>query len=332
VYIGGGTMEFGAASSAPVFFLTNGALVLDDTAHFTGTVSGIAQVGDTIDLAGIAPANVALNFNPISGALELHYGPGPTQFIPITGGIVASAGSSSASDFILKSDGNTGTDVVFDPGPVIQTNQFGLSQSGNDTTITGLSVSDPFASFSDTFTISAVTAGAGSGTSVTPSTGSGSLAEINSTLASVTYNPGSTPPATDKITLAVTDSSDVTDTVSFIFNQAGTGSNITLQGTPGKDVIFATGNTDTLTGGGGQDQFVFKPTSSPTTVEHTITDFNTALDTLDVRQFAGITASALPVETQQGGDTLVTLDAHDTVLLKNVLATSLHAGDFIVHA
>jgi large repetitive protein len=144
------------------------------------------------------------------------------------------------------------------------------------------------------------------------------------------YNPGLTPPSTDKIAFTVTDSFGASDTVNFIF-QAGQGPNINLQGTTGKDVIFATGGDDILTGGGGLDQFVFKPTQgSP--VQHTITDFITGLDKLDVRLFTNILGSALPIETQQGSNTLVTLDSNDTLLLKNVIATNLHASDFIVHA
>ena len=129
------------------------------------------------------------------------------------------------------------------------------------------------------------------------------------------------------MTLSVTDGFGAADTVNFVFNQAGTGPNVVLQGTSGKDVIFATGNQDVLTGGGGADQFVFKPTSSGPSVQHTITDFVVGLDKIDVRQFASI--SSLPSDVQQGSDTLITLDNHDTVLLKNVVASSLHAGDFI---
>ena len=105
------------------------------------------------------------------------------------------------------------------------------------------------------------------------------------------------------------------------------------QGTSGNDVIFATGGSDVLTGGGGHDQFVFKPTGGPNSAQHTITDFNTTTDTLDLRQFYPvISASALPTELQVGNDTLVTLDSQDTLLLKNVTASNLHASDFIVHA
>jgi uncharacterized lipoprotein NlpE involved in copper resistance len=77
---------------------------------------------------------------------------------------------------------------------------------------------------------------------------------------------------------------------------------------------------------------VFAPTSSGPSVQHTITDFLAGTDKVDVRQFSNISASALPTETQQGSDTLITLDSHDTLLLKNVAAVNLHAGDFIVHA
>src|SRR5204862_5589104 len=107
---------------------------------------------------------------------------------------------------------------------------------------------------------------------------------------------------------------------------------LTLQGPSGKDVILATASQDVLAGGAAQDQFVFAPTTSGPSVQHTITDFLTGVDKIDVRQFSNISASALPTETQQGSDTLITLDNHDTLLLKNVTATSLHASDFIIHA
>jgi Ca2+-binding RTX toxin-like protein len=131
--------------------------------------------------------------------------------------------------------------------------------------------------------------------------------------------------------LTVTDSFGAAATVNFVFNQAGAGPNIALQGTSGNDVIFATNSPDVLTGGGGQDQFVFAPTTAGS-VQHTIADFAAGIDKLDVRQFSGVSASALPTETQIGNDTLIALDVNDTVLLKNVVATNLHVTDFIMHA
>ncbi len=122
-----------------------------------------------------------------------------------------------------------------------------------------------------------------------------------------------------------------TDTVHFVFNQAGNGPNITLQGTGGKDVIFGTESSDTLTGGGGQDQFVFSPTSSGT-VQHAITDFETPLDRIDLREFTTIHTLANITVAQQGSDTLVTVDSNDSILLQNVIAANIHASNFIFHA
>jgi hypothetical protein len=201
-------------------------------------------------------------------------------------------------------------------------------------TVSGVQVTDAdaFAS-TGTFILAATTGAAASGTSITPPTSSGSLTSINSVLATgVTYHPGVTPPSTDMATLTVKDSFGAADTENFVFAQPGSGPNITLQGTSGKDVILATNSQDVLTGGAAQDQFVFAPVSSGPSVQHTITDFLAGVDKVDVRQFSNITASALPTETQQGSDTLITLDSNDTLLLKNVAAVNLHASDFIVHA
>jgi hypothetical protein len=221
------------------------------------------------------------------------------------------------------------------PAPVILTNNLTTAQNlDGSMTVSGVQVtdSDAFAS-SGTFSLTATTGAAASGTSITPTTSSGSLTGINSVFATgVTYHPGVTPPSTDKVTVTVADAFGATDTMNFVFNEAGTGPNISLQGTPGKDVIFATNSQDVLTGGAAQDQFVFAPTSAGPSVQHTITDFVAGLDKIDVRQFSNISASALPTETQQGGNTLVTLDSHDTLLLTNVNATNLHASDFILHA
>ena len=221
------------------------------------------------------------------------------------------------------------------PAPAILTNNLTTVQNPDGSmTVSGVQVtdSDAFAS-TGTFSLTATTAAAASGTSVTPPTNSGSLTSINSVLATgVTYHPGVTPPSTDIATLTVKDIFGATDTENFVFAQAGSGPNIALQGTPGKDVILATTSQDVLTGGAAQDQFVFAPTSSGPSVQHTITDFAAGVDKVDLRQFSNISASALPTETQQGSDTLITLDSHDTLLLKNIAAVNLHASDFIVHA
>jgi hypothetical protein len=221
------------------------------------------------------------------------------------------------------------------PAPAILTNNLTTVRNPDGSmTVSGVQVTDPdaFAS-TGTFSLTVTTAAAASGTSITPATSSGSLTSINSVLATgVTYHPGVTPPSTDMATLTVKDSFGAADTENFVFAQVGSGPNITLQGTSGKDVILATSSQDVLIGGAAQDQFMFAPTSSGSSVQHTITDFLAGVDKVDVRQFSNISASALPTETQQGSDTLITLDSNDTLLLKNVAAVNLHASDFIVHA
>jgi Ca2+-binding RTX toxin-like protein len=63
-----------------------------------------------------------------------------------------------------------------------------------------------------------------------------------------------------------------------------------------------------------------------------ITDFDVARDKIDVRQFGNINSWTDIPAVQQGNDTLITLDSNTSVLLKNVVANSLHASDFIVHS
>jgi hypothetical protein len=134
--------------------------------------------------------------------------------------------------------------------------------------------------------------------------------------------------STDEVTVA--DSLGDADAVNFFCNEAGTGPKITPQDTTGKDAIFGTRYGAVLTGGGA-DQFVFAPNSGPSTAQHPIEDFVAGLDKIVVRQISGISAPTLPTETRQGNDTLITLDSHDSRLLKNVAPASLSANDFIPH-
>jgi hypothetical protein len=70
-------------------------------------------------------------------------------------------------------------------------------------------------------------------------------------------------------------------------------------------------------------------------VQHNITDFNVNLDTIDLRAFGtGVSASSLVASAtpaNNGQDTLITVDSHDGILLKNVHSASLHTSDFIIH-
>ncbi|MCX7309149.1 MAG: FG-GAP-like repeat-containing protein [Afipia sp.] len=205
---------------------------------------------------------------------------------------------------------------------VIHTDGLQVSQNSGSTIISGLVITDndPAAT---SFTISAVTSGVGSST-LTPTSGSGSLAAINAELASgISYNPGSTPPATDKVALTVADNVGATDTVNFILNQAGTGPSVTLTGTNQKDVFFATGY---------QDTFEFAANSNKDVITN---GFQQGSDKIDLHAIASIDSTALAnilnTADHAGGDMLLHLNGNiDTILVKGV--ASLASSDFILHA
>ena len=219
---------------------------------------------------------------------------------------------------------------------VIETDQFHISEDGNGvTTVTGLYVADTVAlGATETITLTTAT-GASPASGADPSIDTGSLAHINATLGNgVTYDPGQNQPQTDSLVFTVADSLGGSDTVHFIFNQAGAGPDISLTGTSGKDVIFATENTDTLTGGAGADQFVFRTSDGL----DTITDFTPGQDHIDLRAFSAVDSSNIDdwlsshaaTSPANSADVLITVDEDKSILLKHVALGSLHAGDFIV--
>ena len=262
---------------------------------------------------------------------------------------------------------NIGTSVTAAPavGPVIDTESFRVEHVRENSTdiIYDLVVTDTDAgAATDDFTVTVSTAHPNlSRVDFYPA--SGSLDDINTGFETgITYNPtgASTdqypePPEADQITLTVKDkTTGLFDTVHFIFNEAGdTSQGIRLQGTSGKDVIFATDTNDTLTGGGGKDQFVFAPGAIEhdddghpvTDFSHTITDFTVGLDKIDLRQFSDVSSiDSLHIAQQQDSvDTLVTWHQQvmqpegapvietEALLLKNVIAANLKASDFIFH-
>jgi Ca2+-binding RTX toxin-like protein len=97
--------------------------------------------------------------------------------------------------------------------------------------------------------------------------------------------------------------------------------------TPAANTIVASAPDQTLTGTGSSNNFVFNFAD----VGHdTVTDFHTATDTLQFSSslFANAQA-ALSATTDDGhGNTVVTLDAHDTITLNGVLKAQLHVSDF----
>src|SRR5262249_21486234 len=106
----------------------------------------------------------------------------------------------------------------------------------------------------------------------------------------------------------------------------GGAGNDVLVGGLGKDVLIGGVGDDHLIGGQGPDTFVFGPG-----VGHdVVTDFKHD----DHIEFdGGVFQNAqqvLAASHQVGDNTVITVDAHNSVTLENVAVQSLHAKDFIV--
>jgi Ca2+-binding RTX toxin-like protein len=129
------------------------------------------------------------------------------------------------------------------------------------------------------------------------------------------------------LTVSVHNDYGATDSVNFIYNVAGQGPNVTLTGTPGKDVLYGTGYNDTLTGGQSSDTFVFNQFGNASTpnADH-VTDFNVFQDFLNVGggHFANI--NALLAATQDvNGSAQITVDTNNTITLDHVTTAQLTA-------
>ena len=147
------------------------------------------------------------------------------------------------------------------------------------------------------------------------------------------------------ITISDSFGSQVKETVSVI---AGTTGNNTLTAHTGVNVLFGGGGSDTLvanhSGAGGNDTFVFLPNIGQETVQN----FQSGADKLDISQIPGVDAANISswlnshaASVNGNHDTLIDLLASDptathhsneTILLKSIALSNLHASDFIVHA
>ncbi|WP_131871631.1 MULTISPECIES: VCBS domain-containing protein [unclassified Bradyrhizobium] len=201
--------------------------------------------------------------------------------------------------------------------PVIDVNQISVSQEGVQVFIHGITVIDADAAPDETF---ALTVAADSGTYVEPGPTSDTLASVNSALQGLIYTePSQSATATDKLAVTVTDGHGATDTINLIFNLNEQGP-VALASTSGKDVLFGTGY---------QDQFVFAADSN----HDTILDFEHGQDHIDLTAVVTTDIDSAWIAQHvaaSGADTLITINATDTFLLKGV--AQVQASDFIVHA
>jgi len=91
--------------------------------------------------------------------------------------------------------------------------------------------------------------------------------------------------------------------------------------------VVATAPNQTLTGNAASDTFAFNFAN----IGHaTVTDFHPTTDTLQFNSqlFANVQAALNATHDDGHGNTIVALDAHDTITLSGVLKAQLHANDF----
>ncbi|MET4373192.1 VCBS repeat-containing protein [Bradyrhizobium sp. LB12.1] len=361
-----GTNDAPTLSDLHIGALTDTAAA-DTFSDFIGTLTGNdVDTGETATLTYSvlnADHHAATTAGGLYGTLTVNPD-GSYSYVPSAAAINALAEGSYADIFTVQTadvHGAIGTAMLTvdvtgasdATGPVIDTESFQVEHiiENSNEIITDLVVTDTDSDAgTDTFTVTVSTANPDISTvSVYPA--SGTLAQINAALAGgagITYDPAGAstdeclqPPATDQITLTVADSAGHNDTINFIFVEGASGQGMTLQGTGGKDVIFATETGDTLTGGGGKDQFVFSPNASGADGQHIIADFAAGLDKIDLRQFSDVDWSNITIASQSG-EMLVSwtheIGQHEgepvleseSLLLQNVTA-NLKASDFIFH-
>ncbi len=345
---------------------------VDTFSDLTGTLAGHdADTGETATLTYAvlnADHHAATTVAGLYGSLTVN-SDGSYSYVADAAAINALPEGSYTDTFTVQTTdvhGATGTATLTvdvngaddADGPVIDTESFQVQHfnENNSDLITNLVVTEAGAA-SHNFNVEVSTAHPGL-SQVDFSPTSGSLDEINLGFETgITYNPtgaSSDPeaqaPSAEQITLIVTDkTTGLSDTVNFIFNEAGdSGQEVQLVGTGGKDVIFGTDTNDTLTGGAGKDQFVFSPGAIQyddsfqpiTDFSHAINDFHIGEDKIDLRSFSDVTSIANLTITPQSGDILVTwqqqvrqlegapITEQESLLLKNV-AGNLQASDFI---
>ncbi|WP_439099766.1 VCBS domain-containing protein [Bradyrhizobium yuanmingense] len=298
----------------------------DTFSNLTGQLAGSdADSGETATLTyAVLNADCHGTATGLYGALTVN-ADGSYSYVPNAAAINALPEGSYADTFTVQTTdahGATGTATLTvdlagaNEAPVINTDQISVTQEGDQVFVHGITITDADAAVDEIFELNAA---ADSGTYVDPASTSDTLVGINSTLQTLTYtDPSQSAAATDKVVITVADGHGATDTVNLIFNLNEQGP-VTLASTNGKDVLFGTGY---------QDQFVFAANSN----HDTILEFEHGQDHIDLSAVV-TTANVSDWMTQHvaasGTDSLITLDAANTILVKGV---SLQACDFIVHS
>ena len=319
------TITINGANDAPTLADVNAGTLTDTADNDTfGTLTGTLHGNDvdhgetaTLTYAALNSDHAAVTqIAGLYGSLTINPD-GTYSYVPDAAAINALGKGTYVDTFdveTIDAHGAVGTatltiDVIgANDTPVIHTDNVSITEHPNGTeTISGLTVTDADATADETFTMAAATT-PGAGSSVAPSSQEGLLSSINTALGSsgLVYNPGQTPPATDKIALSVTPQP------------------VTLTGTSDKDVFF---------GSGYQDKFVFAPSFN----HDTILNFTPGQDQIDLSTVVSASTFStwfdqhVATSPTNSADTLITVDGADTITLHNVAKASLSQNDFIIH-
>ncbi|CEJ13853.1 Bifunctional hemolysin/adenylate cyclase precursor [bacterium YEK0313] len=148
--------------------------------------------------------------------------------------------------------------------------------------------------------------------------------EVRSTAASYVLKPGY---EIERLTYIGTGSFTGTGNEGNNIITGGSGSD-TLSGLAGNDILIGGDGNDILIGGADSDTFVFAANFG----KDTINDFSAGAAVGDVIQISSSIfadyAAVRAASAQIGADVLITVDASNSILLKNVALVNLHQNDF----
>jgi Ca2+-binding RTX toxin-like protein len=122
-----------------------------------------------------------------------------------------------------------------------------------------------------------------------------------------------------------------TITVNTVENVVGSSAADTITGDANVNTLTGGAGNDILTGGAGIDTFVYQPAFGFDTITDFVAGAGTTHDVLQLSlgtQFSSL-AQVIAASTQVGANTVITIDATDTITLNNVTKTALVASNFV---
>ncbi len=360
----GAVLELSAPTADRVVFAdTAGTLVLDQPASFQGQIAGISGAGDVLNLKGFNAGYTTADavFNPLNDTtvltiadasghqsasltLDGNYSSYVFNVVADPNGGVDVAGTGTVTidagaTLELVSGASSGQTVVFSSTTGMlkldQAENFNGVVSGFSTTDGTLANSDQIdladinhhsSSFSEQFnsTTDTLTVTDGTKTAVihfTGNVGNLSFADDGNLVGGVSGTSGTIvydPPSTSQSVGAV------------VMHDPGQGvTPVTMQdpGPAPSSTIVATAPNQTLSGFAASDNFAFNFAG----VGHaTVADFHPLSDTLQFGNsiFASAQAALNATQDDGHGNTVISVDSHDSITLGGVQKAQLHAADF----